>query len=242
MSGLAISDLCTGLIAQPFVVAVTFIYLMQPKEVCDNPKVHLALLGIANGSATYLITITVVFITVISIERWLHMHCRSLVTAQRGYFTVATVLILPIPLVVARLFGHVKPETFRSGVYATIFILMLFCFLTTSFAYFKFYQVLRHHQKGVQEHETSQNFGQPAINLAKYKKSVVSILYILLLFSFCFLPFVVSTGILVFLGESPELGVAFGVSMVLLFLSSALNPGLYLWRMNDIRNAVKQLF
>ena len=199
-------------------------------------------MGIANGSATYLITITVVFITVISIERWLHMHCRSLVTAQRGYFTVATVLILPIPLVVARLFGHVKPETFRSGVYATIFILMLFCFLTTSFAYFKFYQVLRHHQKGVQEHETSQNFGQPAINLAKYKKSVVSILYILLLFSFCFLPFVVSTGILVFLGESPELGVAFGVSMVLLFLSSALNPGLYLWRMNDIRNAVKQLF
>ena len=31
--------------------------------------------------------------------------------------------------------------------------------------------------------ETSQNFGQPAIDLAKYKKSVVSILYILLLFS-----------------------------------------------------------
>ena len=242
LSGLAISDLCTGLIAQPFVVAVTFIYLKQPKEVCDNPKVHLALLGIGNGSATYLITITVVFITVISIERWLHMHHRYLVTAQRGYFTVATVLILPIPLVVVRLFGDLKPETFGSGVYTTILILMIFCFLTTSFACFKVYQVLRHHKKRVQEHETSQNFGQPAINLAKYKKSVVSILYILLLFSFCFLPFVVSTGIFVFLEESPELGVAFGVSMVLLFLSSALNPGLYLWRMNDIRNAVKELF
>ena len=242
LSGLAMSDLCTGLIAQPFIVAVTFIYLKHPKEVCDNPKVHLALLGIANGSATYLITITVLFITLISIERWLHMCRRSSVTARRGYVTVATVLILPIPLVVVRLFGDVKPETYRSGVYTTILIVMLVCFVTMSFAYFKVYQIIRHHQQQVQEHDTSQNFGQPTIDLAKYKKSVVSILYILLLFSVCFLPFVVSTGIFVFLGESPELGVAFGVSMVLLFLSSALNPGLYLWRMNDIRNAVKQLF
>ena len=242
MSGLAISDLCTGLIAQPFVVAVTFIYLMQPKEVCDNPKAHLALLGIANGSATYLITITGLFITLISIERWLHMHRRSLVTAHRGYFTIATVLILPIPLAVVRLFGDIKPKPYRSGVHTTILTLLLFCFLITSFSYFKVYQIICHHQKRVQEHESSQNFGQPAIDLAKYKKSVVSILYILLLFSFCFLPFVVSTVIFVFLGESPELGVAFNVSLLLLFLSSALNPGLYLWRMNDIRNAVKKLF
>ena len=149
------------------------------------------------------------------------MYRRSLVTARRGYFTVATVLILPIPLVVMRLFGDVKPETYRSGVYNTVLTLMLFCFVTTSFAYFKVYKILRHHQKRVQEHETSQNFGQPAIDLAKYKKSVVSILYILLLFTFWFLPFVVSTGIWVFLRDSPELVVAFGVSMVLLFLSSA---------------------
>ena len=44
------------------------------------------------------------------------------------------------------------------------------------------------------------------------------------------------------MGESSELAVAFGVSILLLFLSSALNPGLYLWSMNDIRNGVKQLF
>ena len=119
---------------------------------------------------------------------------------------------------------------------------MLICFVITSFAYFKVYQIIRHHRQQVQDINTSQNFGQPAIDLAKYRKSVVSILYILLLFSLCFLPFIVSSGIFLFLGESSELAVAFGVSMLLLFLSSALNPGLYLWRMNDIRNGVKQLF
>ena len=70
----------------------------------------------------------------------------------------------------------------------------------------------------------------------------MSILYILLLFSVCFVPIVVCSGMSLSLGERPELGVAFGVSMLLLFLSSALNPGLYLWRMNDIRNGVKKSF
>ena len=242
LSGLVISDLCTGLIAQPFVAAVSLIQLTQPKEVCDNPKFFLALLGIANGSATYFISITMVFITLISIERWLHIYRRSLVTAHRGYFTIAIVLVIPIPLVAVRLFSDVKYEIYSREVYATILAEILVCFVTTSFAYFKVYQIIHQHQQQVQEHDTSRNFGQPAIDLAKYKKSVVSILYILLLFLVCFLPFVVSTGIFVFLGETPGLVVAFGVSNVLLFLSSALNPGLYLWRMNDIRNAVKQLF
>ena len=38
LSGLMIADLCTGLVAQPFVVAVDLILLTQPKEICDNPE------------------------------------------------------------------------------------------------------------------------------------------------------------------------------------------------------------
>ena len=242
LSGLVISDLCTGLVTQPLVVTINMIHLTQPKEVCDNPKLFLALFGIASGSATYIITVTILFITLISIERWLHMYRRSLVTAYRGYLTVATVLILPIPLVVLRLFSDVNSESYRREVYTTIWILMLFCFITTSFAYFKVYQVIRHHQRQVQTDETSQNFGRPGIDMAKYNKSVISILYILVIFSLCFLPFAVSSLMFVFLGVRLEVSVAFSVSMVLLFLSSALNPALYLLRMNDIRNGVKQLF
>ena len=93
LCGLAISDLFTGLIAQPFVVTVNLILLTQPKEVCDNPKFFLAPVATGNGCATYFVSITILFITPISIERWLHMYRRSLVTAHRGYLTVAIVLI-----------------------------------------------------------------------------------------------------------------------------------------------------
>ena len=242
LSGLVIADLCTGLIAQPFLVTIELILLTRPKEVCDNPKFFFTLFGITNGSATYFIGITMVFITLISIERWLHMYRRSLVTAQRGYLTIAIGLVLPVPLVSVRLFSDVKYEIYSRDVYTTILVLMLFCFVTTSFAYFKVYQLIRQRQQQVQGHDRSQTFGRPAIDLAKYKKSVISILFILLLFSVCFLPFLVCSGMLLSLGESPALSVVFGVSMLFLFLSSALNPCLYLWRMKDIRNGVKQLF
>ena len=68
--------------------------------------------------------------------------------------------------------------------------------------------------------------------------------YILLLFSVCFLPYIVASG--VYLSRNKKrLGVEYAAlqaSVVLVFLSSSLNPGLYLWRLNDIRNGVRQLF
>ena len=120
--------------------------------------------------------------------------------------------------------------------------LMLLCYVTTSVVYFKVFRVIRQHQQQVQGNQSCQNFGRPAINLAKYEKTVVSMLYILTVFSFCFLPFIVSTAVYFFNeGVSLEVRVALTVSIVPLFLSSSLNPVLYLLRMNDVRNGVKQL-
>ena len=52
LSGLAITELCTGLIAQPFVAAVSFIFLRQPWLLCERPKFLAVIGGIANGSKT----------------------------------------------------------------------------------------------------------------------------------------------------------------------------------------------
>ena len=72
--------------------------------------------------------------------------------------------------------------------------------------------------------------------------SVASILYILGLFSFCFLPITVTQGASVLVGEVPEVKMAYDVSFVLLILSSSLNPALYVWRMNEVRVGVRLLF
>lgn len=213
----------------------------NPGIAMKKPMLILTIEAIGEVSATYSIAITVFLITLMSVERWLHMSRRSLISSRRGYLTIIVLLLLPVPLAVLRYLDIIN-ENDGHELITTIITVMLFCYLTTAFAYFKVYQVIRHHQQRVQASEPAQNIGYPSIDLAKYKTSVATILYILLLFSLCFLPYVVSAGIYLTRGHSSAVFAVSNFSLVLLFLSSALNPGLYLWRMKDIRNGVKHLF
>ncbi|KAL9958796.1 hypothetical protein ACROYT_G035858 [Oculina patagonica] len=177
LSGLAFTDLCTGLIAQPFYSVPTVIYVARPwvTGTYDTP-VHIDIINIINiintigeCTAIYFISITLLLITLMSIERWLHMSRRSLVTSRRGCFTVIILLLIPIPIVAFRVYHKCG-----SALDIMIITLILSCYLTTSFAYCKVYGIIRHHQQQVQANETSQNFGRQAIDLAKYKKSVAT--------------------------------------------------------------------
>ena len=236
VSGLAMTDLCTGLIAQPFYAGASFMYVANPRRQ-DNDILR----TIGDSSAIYFFSITALLMTLMSIERWLHMSRRSLVSLRRGCFTVIILLLIPIPAVVCRILVN-ENNMYGKNTYIITMTLMLCCYLTTAFAYYKVYRIIRHHQQQVQANEASQNHGRQAIDLAKYKKSVASILYIVVLFSVCFIPFIVSSGVHIGVPSASEARLAIMMSKVLLFLSSSLKPGLYVWRMNDIRNGVKQLF
>ena len=177
--------------------------------------------------------------TVMSIERWLHMSRRSSTTSHRRYYAAMVILLSPIPSLVVYILT-LRELAFWYTLCKITIAKFSFCYLIISFAYFKVYQIIRRHQLQTQATAISQNFGQPAIDLAKYKKSVATMLYIFLLLSMCFLPFFVSSVLsLLITGEVKESSI--DLSMVLVFLSSSLNPGLYLWRMRDIRRGLKQL-
>ncbi len=84
VSGLAFTDLCTGLIAQPFYVATTFMYVAIPKVQNDRSLLYITLDTIGEGGAIYFISVTILLITLMSIERWLHMSRRSLLLIFAG--------------------------------------------------------------------------------------------------------------------------------------------------------------
>ena len=239
LSGLAFSDLCTGL-AQPFYVSPALMHWVNPRVVVTKTSLLITITLIGKSSAVYSISVTTLLMALMSVERWLHMSRRSLVTTRRGCFTVVILLLVPIPIVVCCVLSTVY-QRYRTATEIMLITVLLSCYLITSFAYFKVYRVIRHHQQQVQANETSQNLSRQAIDLAKYKKSVASMLYIVVLLSFCFIPYVLITAVRLNLGDSSEIVLAQIFSAVPLFLSSSLNPGLYLWRMRDVRNAVKQL-
>ena len=124
-------------------------------------------------------------------------------------------------------------------------ILILFfmlCITVTSVDYFKVFRIIRRHQQQtVQANELSHNFGQPSIDFAKYKISVFSILYILVILYMSYLS--MSTNLLLFLVLNNEqiTKQLFSVSVVLLILSSSRNPLLYLWRMKEVTQLLKRI-
>ena len=243
LSGLAVTDFLTGLISQPLYASFHLVYGKNATVIKDNPEVGNAIEIMARVSANLFVNITIATMTVMSVERWLHMSRRSSrrssTTSHRRYCAGSVILLFPISSSVVYIFTLVEPAFVGTVLKMTI-VNFSFCYVIMSYAYFKVYQIIRRHQLQTQANRKSQNFGQPAIDLAKYKKSVASMLYIFLLFSMCFLPFSVSSAVaLITTAEVTEK--AMNISLVLVFLSSSLNPGLYIWRMRDIRRGLKQL-
>ena len=177
--------------------------------------------------------------TVMSVQRLLHMSRRSLTTSHHRYYAAIVILLFPIPSLVVYSLA-LKEPAFWNTLFRVTIAKFSFCYVTISFAYFKVYQIIRRHQLQIQANGTSQNFGQSAIDLEKYKKSVATLLYIFLLFSICFLPFAISSAVALKTTAQVSKSVI-SLSLVLVFLSSSLNPGLYIWRMRDIRRGLKQL-
>ena len=120
------------------------------------------------------------------------------------------------------------------------FVYLLVSLTCTLLSYLKVFRIISRHQQQVQANESSQNFGQPTIDLAKYKESVITIMFILGIFYISYLPFLVITGRFI-LNNYTGLEMAFMISLLCLFLSSSLNPVIYIWRMNDIRNGEKNV-
>ena len=175
-----------------------------------------------------------------SIERWLQMTRRSLVTVRKTCLVVVALLFVAIPVTAFRVL-YASKGTHRLQSNISIISALLFCLGITSAFYLATFRMIRRHQHQIQPNESNQNFGQPAINFAKYKRSVFSILYILAVFYSSFLPICISVVLNQVLNDPEFTKAFFDVAMVFLFLSSSLNPLLYLWRMKDIWNEVGQM-
>ena len=239
LSGLAVTDFLTGLISQPLYALFHLIHRKNAAAIQVNSEVVNVIGKIAGFSAYLFVNITVDNMTVMSVQRLLHMSRRSLTTSHHRYYAAIVILLFPIPSLVVYSLA-LKEPAFWNTLFRVTIAKFSICYVTISFAYFKVYQIIRRHQLQIQANGTSQNFGQPAIDLEKYKKSVATLLYIFLLFSMCFLPFAISSAVALKTTAQVSKSVI-SLSLVLVFLSSSLNPGLYIWRMRDIRRGLKQL-
>ena len=229
LGGLAFSDFWTGLITQPFYV------LFRVAAWMDNMKLFCTGRLISQNAGLYFSSVTLTNISFMAFERWMHMTRRSLLTKRRVMVVYGVLLLFPLLFVLGLSF-----DTRMTWIAALC--LCVFCITATSVAYLKVFQIINHHQRRIQVNYLTQNSNPPSINLAKYKKSVFTILYILVLFLLCHLPFVCCAAVIYLSIDVREKSVTtLDVCTTVLFASSSINPLLYYWRINYLREGIKRL-
>ena len=117
--------------------------------------------------------------------------------------------------------------------------LFIFSLATSILCYMMIHLKLRHQQAQVQNHVQQGQVhggGIPALNIARYKKSVSSILWVQLTLIACYVPWGI---VIVLYVIGMEYDMALIATETLVYLNSTLNPILYCWMIREDKEAVK---
>lgn len=235
---LTVTDLGVGVIAQP----VFIIHLIS--TVHERMQLCYTVVAINEVVAGILLGVSLVTLTAISIDRLLALSLglqyRHKVTLQRVQAMLIFVWFLNISLSIVRMFWNYF-------VISTVISAAIFSSLSISaFSYAKIFLTLRRRnamQEDIvrQEQPNSEEGMNRPLKIARYRKTVSTALYVQLSMIACYLPYGIISSIQYEKGYSPSINLASLLAATLGGLNSTLNPILYCWKINGVRQAVKNM-
>ena len=231
LRNLATTDLCVGLVSQPLVAALLLTVVNEHWNACRYVA------GVAATTSFILCGVSLFTLTAISVDRLLALllglRYRQVVTLRRAYGTVFAFWVLST---VSSTIGHFWIST-RLWLWYLITVISL-CLVTSTFSYTRIFIKLRQHQHQVQD-QVQQPNQTNQLNIARYKKAVSTALWLQFTLVACYLPFVVLVILPIHAKPSSSVFLAQYYSFTLVYLNSTLNPILYCWKIDEVRQAVK---
>ena len=229
LRSLAITDLCVGLISEPFFVTYLMSVVNEHWKICR-------FLSVTSSVATlFLCEVSLLTLAAISVDRLLALllglRYRQVVTLKRTYVIVITFWV------VATAFSTMYLWNILIAGWCLIILISL-CLVTSMFSYAKIVLNLRRHQTELQDQAQQPNQANP-LNIARYRKAVSSALWLQLTLVACYLPDVITLGLVVTGEVTTSVFLARRYTVTLVFLNSSLNPILYCWKIDEVRQAVK---
>ena len=226
---LATTDLCVGIISEPLAVA----YWMSLRNGYWNICPYASAASIVSG--TILSGVSLLTMTAINVDRLLalllRLRYKQVVTLKRTFMIVVCLWALPIALTATYFWNFLITLW-------SIVIAESLCLVTSIISYTKIFLTLRHHQAQLQDQTQQPNQTSP-LNIARYKKAVSSALWLQLTLVACYLPQGLVAAFASNIGPSSFVFLAIQYASTLVFLNSSLNPILYCWKMQEVRQAVK---
>ena len=225
---LAVTDLCVGFIVQPLFCVY---FMLHVREMNVNSLYYIFKVG---GSLTYILCgVSVLTSTAINVDRllalMLGMRYKHVVTFSRIRYVVISFWFTGALFVALWVWRRDIGQKLSS----TFIVLSL---ITSISSFVKIYLKLRQHQTQIQN-----NFPQGLLSelgnqlkIARYKKTVSSILWVQFALLVCYVPYGVLAGTKMRDSAVPKLA-----TETLIFMNSFLNPVLYCWKIGEVRKKVK---
>ena len=225
LRNLAITDLCVGLIAEPLTVIFWMSQVNKQWNICRYTV-------IAQFITNYILCgVSVGTLTAMSVDRLLalllRLRYKQVVTLRRTYVIVITIWIACTVISAIRFWNRLLVLWCAS-------IVTSLCLVISTFSYAKIFFSLRHHQNQVQGHVQQPNQTNQ-LNIARYKKAVSAAIWLQLTLVACYLPY----SIVAPSSPSSTHPCAWIYTGTLIFLNSSLNPIIYCWKIEEVRQAGK---
>ena len=160
----------------------------------------------------------------------LRLRYRQVVTLRRTYLTVITLWVLPA--VFSTMWFWNPLITLWYGI-----IGIPLCLLIAIFSYTKILLTLRHHNTQIHNHAQQSNQTNQ-LNIVRYKKAVSTAIWLQLTLVPCSLPYGVASAF-VTNGKRSSVSYAWIYATTLVLSNSSINPLLYCWKLEEVRQAVK---
>ena len=228
---LATTDLCTGLVIHPLAATYLISVVHEHWSLCRYAYDGLTITTYALGSVSLLT------LTAISVDRLLalllRLRYKQVVTLKRTYIVVAIFWVVSVVTAVCS--NLATPIALWYS-----YIGVPSCVVITVASYTKMFIALRHHQTQVQHHVQQQPSQPNALNMARYRKAVYSALWVQMALVVCYLPHRTVSLFVSYYGLDESYLLAEGITAVLFYFNSTLNPFLYCWKISEVRQAVKQ--
>ena len=217
---LTTTDLCVGLFVQPLFVTWMLVVVNKHWNICGYVIVAVSIVSYI------LCGVSLLTLTAISVDRLLALllglRYKQIVTLKRTYVVTITFFVVSTAFSTLRIF-------LKSNVgFWYVIIVVSLCLVILVFSYTTIFLTLRHHQNQVQDHVQQPN-QMNQLNVARYRQAVV-----------CYLPYVILATLIIYAGPSSSVSLAWSYSFTLICLHSSLNPILYCWKIDEVRQAVKE--
>jgi hypothetical protein len=236
LCSLALTDLLVGVVLQPAVI-----FYFESVLVKWSEAYSIFLLNSILGHG--LVAVSFVNCIVIALDRFLAIKTKqvykSIVTKKRSLIVIILSWIIPGPIIaMVRHFNEGEENVTKITM-----VLMVVVLLTITTLYSMCFYYLRKLSSQVANTTNQPASNQPAsqFNVWKYKRSLVTMVMVLGLILLSYLPLT----ILLSIRKTSEVYNDPGLLHLcesFLMLSSTLNPMLYLWRMKDLRQCMKNIF